>query len=172
MIIDIDKLPNDGLEISKNFEFFSSDLVEENTVFLDPLHAELKVRRFGEEIFIIGRITTRLSFICCRCLSPFEFEVNSSFDLVYLPEELEIAKDQLDDDDINRLFFYSRKIDIKEVILEQLNLTFPMRPLCTRDCQGICQVCGKIIKEGNCSCASNEGDPRLEKFKEFLRDKH
>jgi uncharacterized protein len=171
MIIDIDRLPEDGLNVSEDFEFFSSELVEENAVFLEPVHADVNVRMVGEEIFITGRITTCLSFVCSRCLSPFEFKVNSSFDLVYLPEELEIAKDQLDEEDINQLFFYSQKIDLKDVVLEQLNLTFPVRPLCARDCQGICPVCGKIIKEGDCSCAASDLDPRLEKFKDFLRDK-
>jgi uncharacterized protein len=171
MIIDIDRLPEDGLTISEDFEFFSSELVEENAVFLEPVHGDVTVRKVGEEIFIQGRITTRLSFVCSRCLSPFEFRVDSSFDLVYLPEELELVKDQLDEEDITQLFFYSQKIDLKDVVLEQLNLTFPLRPLCAQDCQGICPMCGKIIKEGNCSCAASEIDPRLDKFKDFIRDK-
>jgi uncharacterized protein len=171
MIIDIDRLPEDGLEVSKDFEFFSSELVEENAVFLEPVHADVNVRRVGEEIFFSGRITTCLSFVCGRCLSPFEFKVDSAFDLVYFPEELEMVKDQLDDEDIKQMFFYSQKIDLKDIVLEQLNLAFPVRPLCTKDCQGICPVCGKIIREGDCSCAANELDPRLEKFKDFLRDK-
>ncbi len=171
MIIDLDSLPEDGLNVSKDFEFFSSELVEENTVFLEPVHADINVRLLGEEIFITGRFTACLSFVCSRCLSPFELNVDSLFDLVYLPEELDIVKDQLDDEDMGQLFFYSQKIDLKEVILEQLNLTFPVRPLCAKDCQGICPVCGKIIKEGDCSCAANEIDPRLDKFKDFLRDK-
>jgi uncharacterized protein len=112
-----------------------------------------------------------LSFVCSRCLSPYEFKVDSKFDLVYLPEELEMAKDQLDEEDINQLFFYSHKLDLKEVILEQLNLTFPLRPLCSEDCRGICPICGKIINEGHCSCVADDTDPRLEQFKNFLRDK-
>lgn len=171
MIIDIDRLPHDGLQVSKDFDFFNADLVEENTVFLEPVHADLTVKKVDEEIFITGRLTTRLSFICSRCLSPFEFKVDSRFDLAYLPEELEIAKDQLEEEDMNYLYFYSRKIDLNDVVLEQLNLTFPLRPLCEEDCQGICPVCGKIIKEGDCSCAGTDLDPRLEKFKDFLRDK-
>jgi hypothetical protein len=57
MIIDLDRLPEDGLNISKDFEFFSSELVEENTVFLEPVHADINVRLLGEEIFITGRFT-------------------------------------------------------------------------------------------------------------------
>lgn len=171
MIIDIDRLPDEGLNIRKDFEFFNSELIEEDAVFIEPVEADVSLKRLGEELLIKGRINTRVSFICCRCLSPYEYQVDSHFDLVYLPEELEEVKDQLEDEDLNKLFYYHRKIDLKDVVLEQLNLTFPVRPLCSEDCQGICPVCGKIIDEGHCSCAVDRSDPRLEKLKKFLKDK-
>lgn len=171
MLIDVDKLPKEGLKISKDFDFLSLDLVEENAVFLDTTHAEMVVRKFGEEIWIKGEIRVRLSFICSRCLTPYEFPVCSAFDLVYLPDELDLIKDELEEDDFNQLFYYGGQINIREVVLEQLNLTFPMKPLCSERCQGICAVCGKIIQDGKCRCLVRESDPRLEKLKNLLRDK-
>ncbi|MFP4081213.1 MAG: YceD family protein [Candidatus Aminicenantes bacterium] len=171
MIIDVDRLPKNGLKICRDFEFFSTDLVEESAVFLEPVYAELTVKKVDEEISVKGRIKIRLSFICSRCLVPYEFPVDSSFDLVYLPEEFDEIKEELDSEDINRLFYYSRKIDIHRVVLEQMNLTFPVKPLCSKDCPGICPVCGKIIKNGQCSCVRSDSDPRLEKLKIFIRDK-
>jgi len=171
MIIDIERIPEEGLKISKDFEFTCDDLVEENTVFLEPVHVESTVHRVGEEILIKGRIATRLNFVCCRCLSPFEFPVDSEFDLIFLPEELEDPKEQLENEDLGKLFYHKRSIDLENVILEQLNLTFPMRPLCSDDCQGICPICGNLIDEGSCSCAKGKSDHRLDKLKTFLRDK-
>ena len=86
-----------GFCVSRDFDYLSVDLVEENAVFLEPAHAEVEVRKVGEEVWIKGRLTARLSFVCSRCLTPFEFPVDSKFDLVFLPEELETAKDELDD---------------------------------------------------------------------------
>ncbi len=171
MLIDVDKLPKEGLKISRDFDFLNLDLVEESAVFLEATHADMVVKRIGEEIWIKGEIKARLSFVCSRCLTPYEFPVHSEFDLVYLPEELDLIKDELEEDDFNRLFYYSGQIDIREVVLEQLNLTFPMKPLCSEACQGICAVCGKIIKDGECSCLVRESDPRLGKLKSLLRDK-
>jgi len=171
MLIDVDRIPEEGLKISKDFEFFSEELVEENAVFLKPVHVEVFVRKVGEELLIKGKIITMLNFVCCRCLMPFELPVDSKFDLVYLPEELEVAKEELEQDDLNMFFYYKRHLDVKDVILEQLNLTFPVRPLCSPECQGICPVCGKLIKEGKCSCLAKESDHRLDKLKIFLRDK-
>lgn len=171
MIVDIDRLPREGLKISKNFEFFHDEIIEEDAVFLLPLHAEVTIRKGGEEVYVKGKIETLLSFVCSRCLVPFEFPVNSAFDLVYLPEELEVAREELDTDDLNISYYYSRKIDLREVVLEQLNLTFPVKPLCSKACQGICPVCGKNINSGDCSCVTKDSDSRLEKLKIFLKDK-
>ncbi|NOR53816.1 MAG: hypothetical protein GQ536_06995, partial [Candidatus Aminicenantes bacterium] len=116
MIIDINRLPKEGLEISKDFEFFSVDLIDENAVFIQPVHADLTIKKTGEEILMKGKIVTRLNLICSRCLVPYEFPIDSKFDLVYFPEELEDAKEQLDSDEIRRVFYSSCKIDVTEII--------------------------------------------------------
>lgn len=169
MLIDIERLSEEGLTVSKDFEFLSVDLVEENTVFLQPTHADVVIRKVGEEISIKGRITANLSFICGRCLTPFEFPVDSAFDLIFLPEELEESKDELEEGDIDKGLYYGGSIDLAEVILEQLNLTFPVKPLCSPDCEGLCAVCGRILQGGRCGCEVKEPDPRLTRLKTLVK---
>lgn len=171
MIIDLDRLPKDGLRVSRDFEFPSLDLVEENAVFLEPAHAELTVRLAGEEIFIQGEVRARLSFICSRCLTPFEFPVASRFDLVYLPEELDALSDELTDEKIDQMFYSGRQLDLRAVVLEQLNLTFPAKPLCSPECEGICAVCGEIIRDAKCSCLVKEPGIGGNRLKFNMRDK-
>ena len=171
MIIDIDKLPKNGLELCRDFEFPSSDLVEEDAVFLQPVKTEVSIRRVDEEIWIKGRIKTVLSFVCSRCLTPYKFPVDSSFDLVFLPEEMQELKEEIDDQDADRLFYRGRQIDVREVILEQLNLTFPARPLCSPSCEGLCAVCGRIRREGACGCEVKERDVRLEPLEILKKSK-
>lgn len=172
MVINIDKIPKEGLAVSRDFEFLNIDLVEENTVFLSPAHAECVVSKIADEIWIKGRLTARLSFICSRCLSPFEFPVDAPFDLVYLPEELDLMKEELEEDDLGQSFYHDNRVDLREIILEQLNLTFPLKPLCAEDCEGICAVCGKVRRSGDCGCQVKEEDPRLRKLKNFVREKN
>ncbi|MBN1273669.1 MAG: DUF177 domain-containing protein [Candidatus Aminicenantes bacterium] len=169
MIIDIEKIPQEGLKISREFEFPSTDLVEESAVFLRPLHADLHIKMIGDEIIIKGTITTCVSFICSRCLVPFEFPIDSKFDLIYFPEERDEFKEQLEKDDLGRLFYHSQNIDLEEIVLEQLNLSFPVKPLCSKNCQGICPVCGKLIQSGECVCVKEDSDPRLDKLKYFIK---
>lgn len=171
MLIDIDRLPKEGLHVSRDFDFLNVDLVEENAVFLEPTHADVLVRKVGEDVWIQGQITTRLSFICGRCLTPYEIPVDSRFDLIFLPEELEAARDELSDGDLDRMYYHDRKIDLREVILEQLNLTFPSKPLCSEACEGLCAVCGELIRDGKCSCQVKDSDPRLLNLKFLVKDK-
>jgi uncharacterized protein len=171
MLIDIDRLPKEGLHVSRDFDFLNVDLVEENAVFLEPTHADVLVRKVGEDVWIQGQITTRLSFICGRCLTPYEIPVDSRFDLIFLPEELEAARDELSDGDLDRMYYHDRKIALREVILEQLNLTFPSKPLCSEACEGLCAVCGDLIRDGKCSCQVKDSDPRLLNLKFLVKDK-
>ncbi|MGB8951873.1 MAG: DUF177 domain-containing protein [Candidatus Aminicenantales bacterium] len=170
MIIHVDQLPKDGLKISRDYNYGSMELVEEEVVFLEPVHAEVTVKKIGQEISVKGRIESCFSFVCSRCLTPFNFTVDSKFDLIFLPEERDVLKEELDDEDINNLF-YGHHINIREIILEQLNLTFPMKPLCSDKCEGICAVCGKIRRSGNCGCLVKESDSRMDTLKIFMKDK-
>jgi len=171
MLIDIERLPKEGLHVSRDFDFLSVELIEENTVFLEPVHADVLIQEIGEEVRVQGRVAARLSFVCGRCLTPFEYAVDSKFDLVFLSDDGETPRDELGDGDADRMCYYDNRLDLRQVILEQLNLTFPPKPLCSEDCEGICAVCGELICDGRCSCLVKESDPRLERLKLLVKDK-
>ncbi len=169
MIIDVDKIPRDGMTVDRDFEFTSLDLVEESATFLQPVQAGLPVRRMDEQVWIRGRVPTRLNFACSRCLSPFEFPVDARFDLVFLPQEYQGLKEELNEGDVDQLFYRDHQIDLREVVLEQLNLTFPVKPLCSPDCEGLCAVCGRLLQGGQCGCTIKEPDPRLSRLKTLVK---
>jgi uncharacterized protein len=171
MLIDLDRLPTEGVRLSRDFEFLGLDLVEENAVFLEPAHAEVSVRMVGDEILVQGEVSARLSFVCARCLTPFEFPVASRFDLVYLPEDIDALSEELSDEKMDQMFYSGRQLDLRAVVLEQLNLTFPAKPLCASDCEGICAVCGELIRDAKCSCLVKEPDTQWNKIKFPVRDK-
>ena len=173
MLIDIDKLPHDGLKISRDFDFPSSELIEEGVVFLRPARADVSVTKIGQdEVRIKGRITTCLSFVCGELpLTPFEFPVDSRFDLIFLPEELHEVHDELEEEDLDQLFFTDRRIDLREVVLEQLNLTFPAKPSAKlrRDVRGLRPdpPPRRVRLRGR----GKEAVGRLDQLKIFLKDK-
>jgi len=120
MLIDIDRLPKEGLQVSKNFDFPGADLVEESAVFLEPAHADVTVRLIGDEVFVQGEITAKLSFVCSRCLTPFEFPVASRFDLIYLPEELNELAEELNEEQLDKMYYHDRQLDLCDDLLRKL----------------------------------------------------
>jgi uncharacterized protein len=45
------------------------------------------------------------------------------------------------------------------VLIEQLQLNIPMKPLCRPDCAGLCPTCGADLNQTRCACAKSV-DPR------------
>ncbi|MCP2519865.1 DUF177 domain-containing protein [SCandidatus Aminicenantes bacterium Aminicenantia_JdfR_composite] len=169
MIIDIQKIPVKGLRIIEDFNFASKELVEEDAVFLEPVHAEIEIKKIQSKIKIKGKISTKLNLTCGRCLSPYLYKVDSSFDLVFLPIENFELKEELETEDLEKLFYSNEEIDLSEIVLEQLNLSFPLKPLCSDECAGLCPVCGQRLKDKKCNCEIDKVDPRLKQLSLFKR---
>ena len=51
-------------------------------------------------------------------------------------------------------------LETDPILIEQLQLNVPMKPLCRPDCKGSAPVCGADRNDGDCSCEEPTGDPR------------
>ena len=60
--------------------------------------------------------------------------------------------------------------DGQRLLIEQIQLNVPMKPLCRVDCAGLCPRCGVNLNSGPCGCAGEQIDPRW-KALEALREK-
>ncbi len=58
-------------------------------------------------------------------------------------------------------------IDLTQSIQENVFLSLPMKPLCRRDCPGLCPKCGHDLNEGPCGCGEPDSDPRLFALREL-----
>ena len=105
---------------------------------------------------------------CARCLTPVSGEFTFSLEKTVATRELldGIEEDKLDDYAIIEDGF----LDIDQQILDQLEMEFPSRFLCSDDCKGLCQRCGKNLNEGSCDCGKGEIDPRLAPLQKILEE--
>jgi len=143
----------------------------------DPdLHFEEKVSvhllfsRVEESVNVSGKIGTKLTLQCVRCLSPFLFTEDAEFDVEYRPvsevpqrSEVELAADELD-----VLYYSGGEINVDELLMGQVAEILPAQPLCREDCRGICPQCGENRNRRDCGCVPAVTDPRLAKLKELL----
>lgn len=44
------------------------------------------------------------------------------------------------------------RLDVEQLVSEDIYLSLPARFLCKEDCKGLCCMCGKDLNEGPCSC--------------------
>ncbi|HEX5473110.1 MAG TPA: DUF177 domain-containing protein [Vicinamibacterales bacterium] len=139
-----------------------------------PVDLVLDLHRERDAIRVRGRVQTRLGLECGRCLEPYEVEVDSPFDLRYLPQPAHAAdgEHEVADDDLMTAYYRDETLDIAELLHEQFELALPMKPLCRPDCQGLCPQCGTNLNRETCSCVPRWHDPRLAALEGLLhRDK-
>ena len=72
----------------------------------------------------------------------------------------EAGERELDEDDLGVLHLEEEVLDTRPILLEQLQLNIPMKPLCRPDCQGLCPQCGADLNLGACGCGERQVDPR------------
>ncbi|MFT4396260.1 YceD family protein [Gordonia lacunae] len=100
---------------------------------------DLRLEAVSEGILVTGTVCGETVGQCSRCLEPVDGTVT-----VFLTELFaypDSATEQTTDaDDIHRIA--DDRIDLEQSIIDAVALELPMSPLCSADCQGLCQVCG------------------------------
>jgi uncharacterized protein len=107
---------------------------------------------------------------CSRCLEPFQFPVDVSFDLRYVPqvENTGEGEREIVEEDLTTAYYRDGLLDVTEMLREQFQLALPMKPLCTDDCRGLCPQCGANLNRVTCDCDPRWEDPRLAALKGLL----
>ncbi|MCL5126637.1 MAG: YceD family protein, partial [Deltaproteobacteria bacterium] len=117
-------------------------------------------------ILIHGDLEVKISMKCSRCLNQFDRPIQVHLDLV---ARKSTSQDVQDEQEIkleyNEILIQNDEIDLAQLIVQEISLDIPMKPLCNDDCPGICPHCGALRGPDGCSCSSSQTvDPRWEKL--------
>lgn len=127
-----------------------------------PAVAELRALRSGGELFVIGRVRGRVGYVCGRCLTPFEEDVDFPVHLTFVKPESESAREvELRAEDLEVENLETGPLDLSKVVMDQFSLGLRPYPICRDDCKGLCARCGVDRNTGECSCPASQPDPRL-----------
>ena len=116
----------------------------------------------GEDILLTGRITTRVETHCSRCLAPFSESKSIDMSLVLRRRGAggPVASEE-QESSAEEYFFTGEEIDPGEILVQELLLDAPMKPLCREDCPGLCPTCGALKGSAECACPATESvNPR------------
>lgn len=130
-------------------------------IILEPLSGSFTATRISEGIYLSGRLKSRIIQECVRCLEDADVPLGLEIDeLFYYPPEAAPAEVYVVGE--------NGYIDLSPLVRELALLDRPIRPLCRPDCQGLCMTCGRNLNEGDCGCAEEEIDPRMQALKQLL----
>lgn len=103
---------------------------------------------------------------CARCLSEVSGEFTTCLEKTVATKDSlgDLPEEKHDDYAIIEDGF----LDIDKELYEQLEMEFPARFLCSEDCKGLCQRCGKNLNFEQCDCKDSEIDPRLLPLQKIL----
>jgi uncharacterized protein len=112
--------------------------------------------------FLRARLSYEQTLSCNRCLKPIVEHAKSDVELMILVEPGPEAEGEhaLHEQDLGILYLQDELLETDPILIEQLQLNIPMKPLCREDCQGLCPVCGADRNAGACTCEESSPDPR------------
>jgi len=172
--INFDDIDENGPQsYSRTFEISPSELERFEITGIGPVSISANARKgeLPKEYVVDGTAKFTADLTCSRCVEPYPFASSSAFNLRFEPrpeapkngeEELEITPDELDLE-----FYTERSIPLRELALEQVQLSIPMKPLCDDNCLGLCPQCGVNRNRESCACEESIVDDRWGALREI-----
>lgn len=137
----------------------------------DRAQGWVRVIRTHRGALVRAKLETQVNLTCGRCIGEFAYRSvltieEESFPTVdpatgrktVLPEEAE-GGILLDDQHV---------LDMNEVMRQYVLTEAPIKPLCRKECPGLCPGCGTNLNEEKCRCNAVPMNPRWESLAELL----
>jgi uncharacterized protein len=126
--------------------------------FETPLGLDLRLTKLEPDYYLRGKMNYCIAVPCARCAESFKMPVDQAFELALSHvKSAEAGSEKISEEseelDIN--FFSGNEIDLEPMVEEQFQLSLPYKALCSNNCRGVCQKCGKNLNQGNCDCKSD-----------------
>jgi DUF177 domain-containing protein len=172
--INFDDIDENGPQsYSRTFKISPSELERFEIADIGPVSITANARKgdLPGEYVVEGAAKFAADLTCSRCVEPYPFASSSAFNLRFEPRpkapqdeegEIEIPPDELDVE-----FYGDRSIPLRELALEQIQLSIPMKPLCDDNCLGLCPQCGANRNRESCACEESIVDDRWGALREI-----
>ncbi len=172
MLIDIESLKPEPLVVHQVYEAEEIRFAHEGAQLSAPVTVDFVLRHKEKDLQIEGSVRTEVRYVCSRCLREFTRPFSAAYSLSYRPHPVPAGKDEeieLAEEDLEVGFYDGIALDVDLMVLEQIELSMPMKIICAGDCKGLCPHCGVNLNERTCSCRTEETDQRLAVLLDFRK---
>lgn len=150
------------------FEIAAGELERDEIAAVGPVTIELRAEKgpLPGEYIADGTAAFTADFSCSRCVEPYPVANRSAFHVRFRPrpvasasgEEEEIEITEAEELDVE--YYAERQVSLRDLAIEQIQLSVPMKPLCDESCLGLCPQCGANRNRESCDCEKSVADPR------------
>lgn len=173
MIVDLTEIEGSSRQLE--FSIPQADLDFENSSFrlTDDVRVTCEVAKRAAQIDLRGSILADMEIECTRCLEPVSEHVPIEFVASFVtPENFSFDKERgVSAEDLDTDVLDSDRVDLKELVREQILLNLPEQVFCRQDCKGLCPKCGADRNLIDCKCDLKEPDPRWSALKNLGESK-
>ena len=163
LIINVNTINEDGLKVRADEQVDAYPVLSELVTTggcesIDRIKVAARVYPVRTLFAVEGTFETGVVFRCSRCLKSYHtriadrFHVTFAHELPDSPEEPDASEIELRAEDMGLIEYSGETIDLREVVQEQVVMSFPQRTLCNESCKGLCPQCGVNRNETDCGC--------------------
>lgn len=162
MIIELFSIKDSPHEFEFTLAPEEIELEQENVKLVENIKTTGELTRKIAQTDVEGTIRVKAEIECTRCLQPVEKDLEIPFKVSYItPENLTEEKEtELNAEDLDVAVYEGDKIDLGELVREQIILNLPEQFFCSENCKGLCDKCGANRNLIDCKCEEKEIDPR------------
>jgi len=162
MIVELAEIEGTSRQFDFHLEPAVLDLEDSDLRLNGDVHVTGEVQKTSAEVVVKGSITGEAEIECSRCLQPIEQNLKIDFQANFVtPEHFSVDKEnEVPVSDLDTDILEGDRIDVKDIVREQILLNVPEQVFCEPDCKGLCPKCGANRNLIDCKCDLNETDPR------------
>jgi uncharacterized protein len=164
MKIRIEDITEDGLQLNfSGAEDILSEALEAvpapEGVKINPcVKGHVRLEKAAKRVLIEGEVHASIRLQCARCLNRFQVEKGIELNLKAGVGGTESSfRDTPEEPDEDTIIIDGPTLEIGEIIVQELLLEIPMKPLCREDCPGLCPQCGAMKGSADCKCRTEPG---------------
>jgi uncharacterized protein len=155
------EVPEKGLSLTCAVQPEELTLPGDEGRFRGDLTIEVEIHLAARGLMTRGVLAGVAVRECVRCLAEFEEPLEVPFTAEYRARnqprggrKQAPAKSPDDEQDSGEETYPydGERLDLAEMLREQVILAGPMHPLCRKDCLGLCPVCGQNRNQRSCAC--------------------
>lgn len=140
--------------------------------FAEMARGPVNILRTHRGLLVRATLEVRSTLPCSRCLGDYVHSSKLSIEEEFFPTvDLQTGRSQPipTEAEEGSLIDSNHLVDLGGTIREYVVIDTPMKPLCRRECLGLCQGCGTDLNLGRCDCDNLPKDPRWRALADLMK---